>query len=134
MLKRFLFITNCEKMGYLVIISLLQAAYGQLGHWYGFSPVCVLWWVDRWSDRENTWPHVRQVYGLIPVCNRMCRVSMSDRAKVRLQRSHICDKRLPLSVDRDLCRDAMCLAKRSPMVKIWKKPRRIRNKLKRFID
>ena len=35
-------------------MSLLQAEYGQDGHLYGFSPVCVRWWVDRWSLRENT--------------------------------------------------------------------------------
>ena len=38
----------------LVIMSLLQAEYGQDGHLYGFSPVCVRWWVDKWSLRENT--------------------------------------------------------------------------------
>jgi len=42
-------------LSYLVIMSRLHAAYGQVGHWYGFSPVWVRWWVDRWSDREKTW-------------------------------------------------------------------------------
>ena len=39
---------------YLVIMSLLHAEYGQDGHLYGFSPVCVLWCVERWSLREKT--------------------------------------------------------------------------------
>lgn len=38
-----------------VIMSRRQAAYGHCGHLYGFSPVCVRWCVDKWSERENTW-------------------------------------------------------------------------------
>jgi len=45
----------------LVIMSRLHAAYGHCGHLYGFSPVWVRWWVLRWSDLENTWPHTRHV-------------------------------------------------------------------------
>jgi len=36
-----------------VIISRLQAEYGHCGHLYGFSPVCVLWWVLKWSDLDK---------------------------------------------------------------------------------
>jgi hypothetical protein len=48
----------------------------------------------------------------------MCLVSMSDLAKVLLQRSHMCGNRLPPSVDRDLCLEAMCFASRSAIEKI----------------
>lgn len=37
-----------------VIMSRRQAAYGHCGHLYGLSPVCVRWWVERWSLREKT--------------------------------------------------------------------------------
>ena len=49
----------------------------------------------------------------------MCLVNMSDLAKVLLQRSHMCGSRLPPSVDRDLCLEAMCLASLSAMPKTW---------------
>ena len=57
----------------------------------------------------------------------MCLVSMSERAKVRLQRSHIWGNRLPplLLLPKSagtalaLCLEAMCLARRSGMEKIW---------------
>ena len=102
--------------------------------------MCVLWWVLRWSERENTCPQILHVYGLTPVCRRMCLVSMSDLANERLHTSHMyalepldtpppppdpplaaaaAPTPLPPSVDRDLCLEAMCLASRSLSVKVW---------------
>jgi hypothetical protein len=70
----------------------------------------------------------------MPVCSLMCLVSMSDLAKVRLQRSQTWGRRLPAtwagfpaavtwlpttSIDRVLCREAMCFERRSATAKIW---------------
>jgi hypothetical protein len=35
----------------------------QWSQWNGFSPVCVLTWVVRWSEREKDLRQVRQVNG-----------------------------------------------------------------------
>ena len=44
----------------------------------GFSPVCVLMWVVRWSDLEKFLMQILHWKGFWPVCVRIWRVNSSD--------------------------------------------------------
>jgi hypothetical protein len=48
------------------------AAYGQCGHWYGRSPVCVRMCACKWPASVAAHGQCGHWYGRLPVCVRMC--------------------------------------------------------------
>jgi len=70
----------------LFFSSLLANVRPHTSHLNGFSPVCVLMCVVRWSERLNSRRHIRHWKGFWPgntVCILMCRVSSSLRENLR---------------------------------------------------